>query len=101
MCVPMSIRTLSSREIYRNPWLRVREDQIERKQRLSRHLRRRREGTTAAIIVPIQGDTIYLIEQFRYTIQQPPRSSCPQGGWETANVNPEDLARGNCAKKPA
>ncbi|MGB7168261.1 MAG: NUDIX hydrolase, partial [Acidobacteriaceae bacterium] len=36
---------------------------------------------------------VYLVEQFRYTIQQ--RSlELPQGGWETADVNPEELARG-------
>jgi hypothetical protein len=26
----MAIRTLSTREVYRNPWLRLREDTIER-----------------------------------------------------------------------
>ena len=36
---------------------------------------------------------MYKRQQFRYTIQQ--RSlELPQGGWETADVNPEDLARG-------
>src|SRR5246127_5438980 len=89
---PMSIRTLSSREIYRNPWLRLREDQIERN-----------NGTNGiygvvdkddcAVIIPIDGDTIYLVEQFRYTIQQR-ALELPQGGWETPEVDPEDLARG-------
>ena len=49
--------------------------------------------TTAPSYLPIQGDTIYLIEQFRYTVQQ----RClelPQGGWETPGVDPEELARG-------
>jgi 8-oxo-dGTP pyrophosphatase MutT (NUDIX family) len=88
----MSIRTLSTREIYRNPWLRVREDQIERSNG-SRGIYGVVEKDDCAIIIPIQGDTIYLIEQFRYTIQQ--RSlELPQGGWETSDVNPEDLARG-------
>jgi 8-oxo-dGTP pyrophosphatase MutT (NUDIX family) len=88
----MSIRTLSTREIYRNPWLRVREDEIERSNG-TRGIYGVVEKDDCAIIVPIQGDTIYLIEQFRYTIQQ--RSlELPQGGWETADVNPEELARG-------
>jgi len=88
----MSIRTLTSREIYRNPWLRLREDQIERS-----------NGTPGiygvvdkdpcAVIIPVEGDTIYLIEQFRYTIQER-ALELPQGGWEAADVDPEELARG-------
>ncbi len=88
----MSIKTLSSREVYRNPWLRLREDEIERS-----------DGTQGiygvvdkddcAVIIPIQDNRIYLVEQFRYTIQQR-CMELPQGGWETANVDPEELARG-------
>ena len=88
----MSIRTLSSREVYRNPWLRVREDQVERSNG-ARGIYGVVDKDDSAIIVPIQGDTIYLIEQFRYTVQE----RClelPQGGWETPGVNPEELARG-------
>lgn len=88
----MSIRTLSSREIYRNPWLRLREDAIERSNG-ARGIYGVVEKDDCAIIIPIQGETIYLVEQFRYTIQQ--RSlELPQGGWETADVDPEELARG-------
>jgi len=88
----MSIKTISTREVYRNPWLRVREDEIERS-----------NGTNGiygvvdkddcAVIIPIEDGRIYLVEQFRYTIQR--RSlELPQGGWETADVDPEELARG-------
>ncbi len=88
----MSIRTLSSREIYRNPWLRLREDQIERSNG-ARGLYGVVEKDPCAVIIPIEGETVYLVEQFRYTIQQ--RSlELPQGGWETADVDPEELARG-------
>ena len=88
----MSIRTLSSREVYRNPWLRVREDQVERSNG-DRGIYGVVDKDDCAIIIPIQGDTLYLIEQYRYTVQQ----RClelPQGGWEAAGVNPEELARG-------
>ncbi len=88
----MSIRTLSSREVYRNPWLRLREDQVERSNG-ARGIYGVVDKEDCAIIIPIQGATVYLIEQFRYTVQQ----RClelPQGGWETAGVNPEELARG-------
>jgi len=88
----MSIRVLSSREVYRNKWLRVREDQVERSNG-ARGIYGVVDKDDCAIILPIEGDTIYLIEQFRYTVLE----RClelPQGGWETAGVNPEELARG-------
>ena len=88
----MSIKTLDTREVYRNPWLRLREDRI-----------RRSNGTEGiygvvdkddcAIIIPLDGDHVYLVEQFRYTVQQR-LLEFPQGGWETKDVNPEELARG-------
>jgi len=96
----MSIRTLSSREVYRNKWLSLREDRIARMHPDGTGV----EGIygvvdkdDCAAIIAIDhegnGDFIYLVEQFRYTIQQ----RClelPQGGWETADVDPEELARG-------
>ena len=88
----MSIRTLSSREIYRNPWLRVREDQIERDNGMT-GIYSVVDKDDCAVIIPIDGDTIYLVEQFRYTIQQR-ALELPQGGWETPDVDPEELARG-------
>ncbi|MGA8111655.1 MAG: NUDIX hydrolase [Acidobacteriaceae bacterium] len=88
----MSIRTLSSREIYRNPWLRLREDQIERSNG-AHGIYGVVEKDDCAIIVPIENGTVYLVEQFRYTIRQR-ALELPQGGWETAGVDPEELARG-------
>jgi ADP-ribose pyrophosphatase len=87
-----SITTLSSREIYRNHWLRLREDRILRSNG--------KEGIYSvvdkdecAIILPIENDRVWLVEQFRYTVQE--RAwELPQGGWEEAVVDPEDLARG-------
>jgi ADP-ribose pyrophosphatase len=88
----MSIKTVSSREVYRNPWLRLREDAIERSNG-ARGVYGVVEKDDCAIIIPVEGDTIYLVEQFRYTIQQR-ALELPQGGWETADVDPEELARG-------
>ena len=90
--VRVSIRTLGSREIYRNPWIRLREDEIERSNG-SRGTYGVIEKDDCATVIPIQGETIYLVEQFRYTIQQR-TLELPQGGWETADVDPEELARG-------
>ena len=89
---PPSIQTLSSREIYRNPWMRLREDAILRsngKEGIYGVV----EKEDCALILPIDGDRIWLIEQFRYPIGQR-ALELPQGGWETAGVNPEELARG-------
>jgi 8-oxo-dGTP pyrophosphatase MutT (NUDIX family) len=88
----MSIKTLSSREVYRNSWLRLREDRIVRSNGV--------EGIygvvdkeDCAIIIPLDGEHVYLVEQFRYTVQAR-FLELPQGGWETADINPEELARG-------
>ena len=89
---PPSITTLSSREIYRNPWMRLREDEILRSNG-KRGIYGVVEKDESAIILPIDGDRIWLVEQFRYTIQQR-AVELPQGGWERAIDNPEDLARG-------
>jgi 8-oxo-dGTP pyrophosphatase MutT (NUDIX family) len=88
----MSIRTLSSREVYRNRWLRVREDQIERSNG-SKGIYGVVEKDDCAVVLPFDGDTVYLVEQFRYTIGER-ALELPQGGWETSEVSPEDLARG-------
>jgi ADP-ribose pyrophosphatase len=88
----MSIRTLSSREIYRNPWLRLREDKIERNNG-AEGIYSVVDKDPCAVIIPLDGETLYLIEQFRYTILQR-ALEFPQGGWETNKVDPEELARG-------
>lgn len=88
----MSIRTLGTREIYRNPWLRLREDEIERSNG-TRGIYGVIEKDDCAVVVPLQGESICLVEQFRYTIQQQ-SLELPQGGWEMADVDPEELARG-------
>jgi ADP-ribose pyrophosphatase len=92
VAVPPSITTLSSREVYRNHWMRLREDEILRSNG-QRGIYGVVEKDESAIIVPIEGDRIWLVEQFRYTIQQR-AIELPQGGWETAVENPEELARG-------
>jgi 8-oxo-dGTP pyrophosphatase MutT (NUDIX family) len=90
--IPPSITTLASREIYRNPWMRLREDEILRSNG-QRGIYSVVEKDEAAIILPIEGDRIWIVEQFRYTIQE--RAwELPQGGWEMAIDNPEELARG-------
>ena len=92
----MSIRTISSREVYRNPWTSVREDVIERSNG-QRGIYGVIDKDPASIIIPLEvteeGSFVYLIRQFRYTVQGA-FLEFPQGGWERADVIPEELARG-------
>ena len=87
-----SITTVASREIYRNPWMRLREDDIVRSNGKT-GIYGVVEKDEAAIILPIDGDRIWLVEQYRYTIQER-AVELPQGGWEMAVEDPEELARG-------
>lgn len=92
----MSIKTISSREVYRNRWTSVREDVIE-------HANGQRgiygvvDKDPACIVIPLEvtpeGEFLYLIEQFRYTVQGV-FQEFPQGGWEQAEVDPLELAHG-------
>jgi ADP-ribose pyrophosphatase len=87
-----TITTLSSREVYRNPWMRLREDEILRSNG-QRGIYGVVEKDDAAIILPIGNGSVWLVEQFRYTIQER-ALELPQGGWEMEVEQPEELARG-------
>jgi ADP-ribose pyrophosphatase len=99
-----AIATLSSREVYRNRWMRLREDQILRSNG-EKGIYGVVEKHDAAIILPLdlsvdlsgeegrgQG-RVWLVEQFRYTIEER-ALELPQGGWEREIEHPEELARG-------
>jgi ADP-ribose pyrophosphatase len=92
----VTIKTISSREVYRNPWTSVREDVIERANG-KRGIYGVVDKDPACIVIPLEagadGEFVYLIEQFRYTVGAR-LWEFPQGGWEVADVVPEDLARG-------
>jgi 8-oxo-dGTP pyrophosphatase MutT (NUDIX family) len=62
-----AVRQLSRRVVYENPWVTVTEDDIELL-----------DGTASiygivhkadfAVIIPLDGDRVHLVEQFRYTV---------------------------------
>lgn len=87
-----SITTLSSREIYRNKWMRLREDEILRSNG-EKGIYGVVDKDPAAVILPIHNGKVWLVEQFRYTIQER-ALELPQGGWEMEVEHPEELARG-------
>lgn len=92
----MSIRTISSREVYRNHWTRVREDIIERADG-QRGVYGVIDKDPACIVIPFErtseGDFVWLVRQFRYTVGGS-YFELPQGGWELAEVDAEAMARG-------
>ena len=61
------VETMHSREVYANPWMTVREDEV-----------RRADGSDGiygvvdkpdyALVIPLDGDRLHLVEQFRYPV---------------------------------
>lgn len=87
------IECIGSQIVYQNRWLRVREDRI-----------RRRSGATGiygvvekpdfVVIVPLQDDALYLVQQFRYPVGAR-FWELPQGAWEDRpDATPERVAAG-------
>lgn len=85
------IERVSSREVYRNNWMTVREDRIVRP-----------DGSTGiygvvdkphyALVIPSDGDRLHLVEQYRYPIGLR-RWEFPQGtAPNRADVEPAELA---------
>lgn len=92
------ISTLSSRIVYRNAWMRVREDEI-----------RLRDGSTGiygvvekadfAVIAPVDHGLVHLVQQFRYPVRSR-QWEFPQGGWEgRPDADPLQVARGELAEE--
>ncbi len=90
------IKTISTREVYRNPWTSVREDIIERPNG-ERGIYGVIDKEDACIVIPLEstpdGDFLWVIAQYRYTVQAR-FYEFPQGSWELAHIDPEQLARG-------
>lgn len=85
------MQTLSSRQVYANAWMTVREDAI-----------RRDDGSdgifgvvdkpTAAVVIPRDGDRFHLVEQFRYPVRER-RWEFPMGtAPDRAELDPARLA---------
>jgi ADP-ribose pyrophosphatase len=85
------IETLSSRIVYENRWMRVREDRIKR-QNGTQGIYGVIEKPDFAVIVPIENDSVYLVEQYRYPVRGR-YWEFPQGSWEGAKIEPIDLAK--------
>jgi 8-oxo-dGTP pyrophosphatase MutT (NUDIX family) len=95
---PGQLRVTSSRTVYENHWMRVREDETL--------LPDGRPGLYAVIekppgaaIVAIDGDHVWMVQQWRHTVQGR-FWEVVQGAWhEGAEATPEDVARGELAEE--
>jgi 8-oxo-dGDP phosphatase len=85
------IERVASREIYRNPWMVVREDEIRRPDG-SQGIYSVVDKPTYALVMPYDGHRFRLIEQFRYPVGAR-RWEFPQGtAPDLADAEPSELA---------
>jgi 8-oxo-dGTP pyrophosphatase MutT (NUDIX family) len=91
-------RVTSTRVVYENRWMRVHEDALARPDG-SPGLYAWIEKPPAALIVPLEDDHVWLVEQFRHPVGRR-FWEFPQGAWEDEpGAAPEDLARGELAEE--
>ncbi|HUN93619.1 MAG TPA: NUDIX hydrolase [Burkholderiaceae bacterium] len=85
------IKTLSSKIVYENRWMKVREDAIERADG-TRSIYGVVEKPDFAVVAAVQDDVVYLVEQYRY-----PAGAryweLPQGSWGSGSGGADELAR--------
>ena len=86
------VRMLSSGVVYEDQWMRLRRDDIERRDG-SRGTYAYIDKRDFALVIPVEHGGFHLVEEYRYPIGR--RTwSFPQGGWPTGQAgSPEDLAR--------
>lgn len=86
-----SIQAVGSREVYRNNWLTIREDDIRRPDGSS-GIYAVVDKPTYALVIPRDGNRFHLVEQFRYPLGLR-RWEFPQGTAPgRADVDPSELA---------
>lgn len=89
---------MSSRTVYENRWMRVREDQIEREDG-SPGVYGVVEKPDYVVVIPRDDEGIFLIEQFRYPVGER-FWEFPQGSWEESpEISPESLARAELSEE--
>jgi 8-oxo-dGTP pyrophosphatase MutT (NUDIX family) len=76
-------RKLTSREVYDNSWIRVREDQVIRPDGQPGIYGAVHYKNIAVGILPVEEDEIYLVGQYRYVLDlyswEIPEGGCPEG----------------------
>jgi 8-oxo-dGTP pyrophosphatase MutT (NUDIX family) len=90
--VDADVRRLASGVVYEDSWMRLRRDDIERRDG-SRGTYAYIEKADFAVVIPVENDGFHLVEEFRYPIGR--RTwSFPQGGFPPGQTgDPAELAR--------
>jgi 8-oxo-dGTP pyrophosphatase MutT (NUDIX family) len=91
------MRVTSTRVVYENRWMRVHEDRTELPDGTP-GLYGWIEKPPAAIIVPLEADAVWLIQQYRHPVGER-FWEFPQGSWEDGAADAESLARGELAEE--
>jgi 8-oxo-dGTP pyrophosphatase MutT (NUDIX family) len=85
------IQRLASREVYRNSWMTLREDDVRRPDG-SMGIYSVVDKPTYALVIPCDGDRFHLVDQFRYPLGLR-RWEFPQGtAPEQEHLDPAELA---------
>ncbi len=86
------VRTLATGVVYEDNWMRLRKDEIERRDG-SRGTYAFVEKSDFALVIPAENDGFHLVEEYRYPISR--RTwSFPQGGFPPGTTGtPDDMAR--------
>ena len=76
-------RTLGSRRVYENPWISVREDAVIRPDGEPGIYGVVHYKNIAVGVLPVEGDHVYLVGQYRYPLEryswEIPEGGCPEG----------------------
>lgn len=93
-----TIRRISSQLVYENPWMVLREDEIERPDG-SQGIYAYVDKPDFSLIIPVERDGFHLVEQYRYPTSR--RSwEFPQGSFPNrADGDPAELARQELAQE--
>jgi 8-oxo-dGTP pyrophosphatase MutT (NUDIX family) len=93
-----AVRTTGSREVYRNPWIRVREDTVEHADG-SPGIYGVVEKEHFALVLPYERGGFWVVEEYRLPVgRRVP--GFPQGTWtHGATGTPEELARAELAEE--
>jgi 8-oxo-dGTP pyrophosphatase MutT (NUDIX family) len=92
------VRSTGSREVYRNPWIRVREHTVEHLDG-SAGIYGVVEKSHFALVLPFEDGGFWLVEEYRLPVgRRVP--AFPQGTWPAGcDGTPEDLARAELAEE--
>ena len=87
------IKTLSSRVVYQNKWMTLREDRILRESG-NEGIYSVVEKPDFAIVIAVEDGLVHMVEQYRYPVGER-QLEFPQGAWEeNPDADPQVLAAG-------